>query len=204
MVVKSLPQLRQLLRPYWRVLAWVPFGVLVVDHVGTLKTVSGRSMSPTLNPDTSKFADVVFVNRWIPQVTNKFSRGEVVVLKSPVNNELIVKRIIALEGDVVQTLPPYPDTLVRIPKGHAWVEGDEPFHSRDSNKFGPVSLSLIDSKVQFIIFPLTRLGPLPPSPRSTISRRRVTPSGLQRVPQTFERLEMGHDPVSSPPRTDIP
>jgi len=107
------------------------------------------------------------------QVTNAFQRGEVVVLKSPINNELIVKRVIALEGDVVQTLPPYPDTYVRIPKGHAWVEGDEPFHSLDSNKFGPVSLSLIDAKVQFIVFPFSRIGPIAPSPRATINRRRV-------------------------------
>lgn len=30
--------------------------------------------------------------------------------------------------------------LVNVPKGHCWVEGDEAFHSRDSNSFGTVSL----------------------------------------------------------------
>ena len=30
-------------------------------------------------------------------------------------------------------------SLVRVPLGHCWVEGDEPFHSEDSNRFGPVS-----------------------------------------------------------------
>lgn len=64
--------------------------------------------------------------------------------RSPVNpGQYIVKRIIALEGDVVskalfrltfpsnvrptsqvQTLPPYPDTEVVIPKGQAWIEGN--------------------------------------------------------------------------------
>ena len=56
----------------------------------------------------------------------------------------------------VKTLPPYPDAEVRVPPGHAWVEGthaksklsflsshvypqgDEYFHSDDSNTFGPV------------------------------------------------------------------
>ena len=25
-----------------------------------------------------------------------------------------------------------------VPKGHVWIEGDNYFHSRDSNTFGPV------------------------------------------------------------------
>ena len=69
----------------------------------------------------------------------------------------------------VKTLPPYPDAEVRVPAGHAWVEGarplvmftpqlprftfprvfyfprahrpqgDEPFRTEDSNRFGAVS-----------------------------------------------------------------
>ena len=45
------------------------------------------------------------------------------VSSDPITKELIVKRIIGLEGDVVSTLPPYPDSKVLIPEGHAWVEG---------------------------------------------------------------------------------
>jgi inner membrane protease subunit 2 len=41
----------------------------------------------------------------------------------------------------VHPLPPSPPTPVRIPPGHCWVEGDSHFHSRDSNTYGPVSLS---------------------------------------------------------------
>jgi hypothetical protein len=36
---------------------------------------------------------------------------------------MLVKRILALPGDKVQTLPPYPDQIVTVPPGHAWVEG---------------------------------------------------------------------------------
>jgi hypothetical protein len=70
----------------------------------------------------------------------------------------MVKRVVAIAGDTVsprllwptrcysqpeayfqvKTLPPYPDMEVRVPDGHVWVEGDEPFHSADSNQFGPV------------------------------------------------------------------
>lgn len=67
---------------------------------------------------------------------------------------MLVKRIVGVEGDLVMTLPPYPDPVVRVPPGHLWVEGsfrssqsaspltvslgDEPFHSDDSNILGPV------------------------------------------------------------------
>lgn len=51
----------------------------------------------------------------------------------------IIKRVVAVANEVVQTLPPYSLPMVRVPEGHIWVEGDEYFHSKDSNTFGPVS-----------------------------------------------------------------
>jgi mitochondrial inner membrane protease subunit 2 len=36
---------------------------------------------------------------------------------------MLVKRILALEGDVVKTLPPYPDQEIVVPEGYIWVEG---------------------------------------------------------------------------------
>lgn len=51
---------------------------------------------------------------------------------------MITKRIIGLPGDIVQHLRKK-DKQVRIPQGHCWIEGDEAFHSKDSNSFGPVS-----------------------------------------------------------------
>ncbi|KAF8192484.1 hypothetical protein BJ912DRAFT_924827 [Pholiota molesta] len=70
-----------------------------------------------------------------------------VVCRSPEDpKRLIIKRILAKEGDTVKTLPPYPDTEVVVPENHVWVEGvksfrnplgDEPFWTDDSNRFGP-------------------------------------------------------------------
>jgi len=65
-----------------------------------------------------------------------------------------------MEGDIVKTLPPYPDKEVRIPAGHIWVEGDETYRTDDSNRFGPVPMALLHSKLIFIIWPFTRFGPL--------------------------------------------
>lgn len=42
---------------------------------------------------------------------------------------MLVKRILALPGDRVQTLPPHPDLTVTIPPGHAWVEGTPRMYS---------------------------------------------------------------------------
>ncbi|TCD67673.1 Arginyl-tRNA--protein transferase 1 [Steccherinum ochraceum] len=145
-------------------LVWLPIGIVFTETFYTVKTVSGRSMQPTLNPDSSLARDVVVFDRW-SIVLGNWKRGDVVALLSPSDQKLIVKRLVALPGDTVKTLPPYPDQEVVIPEGHAWVEGDEPFRSEDSNYFGPVPLGLFDSKLSFIVYPFQRFGPLPePAP----------------------------------------
>ena len=45
--------------------------------------------------------------------------------RDPINGrKMIVKRIVAVAGDVIKTLPPYPDAEVLVPEGHVWVEGE--------------------------------------------------------------------------------
>lgn len=62
--------------------------------------------------------------------------------RSPLDPETVaIKRVIALEGDVVKTRKPYPMEIVTVPEGQLWVEGDEGFHSIDSNCYGPVITS---------------------------------------------------------------
>ncbi|KAI0091930.1 LexA/Signal peptidase [Irpex rosettiformis] len=141
-------------------LYWLPVGMAFTEFGGKVMLVTGRSMQPTLNPDDSRSRDLVWFDRYSICVNRKYTRGDIVALKSPSDSKLIVKRMIALPGDVVKTLPPYPDTEVKIPEGHAWVEGDEPFHSEDSNTFGPVPLGLIDSRLDTILWPLDRYGPV--------------------------------------------
>lgn len=74
--------------------------------------------------------------------------------RSPSNpSSLLIKRLVALPKTLVRTLPPYSESTVRVPPGHCWIEGDERFHTRDSNTFGPVPLGLIESKVEYIVWP---------------------------------------------------
>ncbi|KAM5534301.1 hypothetical protein V8D89_012029 [Ganoderma adspersum] len=148
------------LRWFLSALVWLPLGLFVTEYGFNVKSVKGRSMQPTLNPDNSPWRDIVLFDRFSVKLRKKFERGDVVALKSPADSKLVVKRIVALEGDIVRTLPPYPDAEVRVPVGCAWVEGDEPFRTEDSNRFGPVPLGLIESRLSFILWPWERIGPL--------------------------------------------
>ncbi|CAG8650637.1 20790_t:CDS:2 [Cetraspora pellucida] len=106
--------------------SWIPVIIWSLDHGYSISSVSGRSMQPTFNPDSNKLTrDIVLLNRQAA-ISHKYKRGDVILngFSAPDDpNKVITKRIIALEGDTVFTLPPYPDKFLRIPNGHCWVEG---------------------------------------------------------------------------------
>ena len=58
----------------------------------------------------------------------------------------IIKRIAALEGDIVHNSKSRFSGV--IPKGHCWVEGDNPQVSVDSLKYGAIPTGLIHGKVK--------------------------------------------------------
>lgn len=82
--------------------------------------------------------------------------------RSPFHPEVTaVKRVVALEGDVVKTKRPYPISTVKIPPCHVWVEGDgRPGSSLDSNTYGPVSTRLLTGRVTHIVYPFRKFGPV--------------------------------------------
>ncbi|KZT53312.1 LexA/Signal peptidase [Calocera cornea HHB12733] len=170
-------------RPAIEVLLWVPFGMMFTQLGYSLIKVRGNSMQPTFNPDPGFGKDIVLGNRYVGRTEpTQLRRGDVVTLRDPtIPDLLITKRILALEGDVVRTLPPYPDTYVTIPPFHAWVEGDEPFRSSDSNHFGPVSLALVDSRVEAVVWPLSRARPLGGVWQAAAEEREGKPSVLDLV-----------------------
>lgn len=118
-------------------------------------------MSPTFNPGTdSTTKDVVLIRKYDLKWSTSLNRGDVVMFRSPEDPEkLVTKRVIGLQGDVI--LPRselYPKKQALIPRNHLWVEGDNAFHSVDSNKFGPISQGLVVGKVTGVIWPLLRFG----------------------------------------------
>ncbi|CAN0079065.1 unnamed protein product [Bubo scandiacus] len=93
--------------------------------------------------------------------------------QSPRNPEQkIIKRVIALEGDIIKTIG-YKKKYVKVPHGHIWVEGDHHGHSFDSNAFGPVSLGLLHARATHILWPPQRwqkLQPMLPPERKPLQR----------------------------------
>ncbi|KAG6017554.1 hypothetical protein E4U54_006302 [Claviceps lovelessii] len=141
---------------------WIPVVAWFNLYVAELTLVDGASMYPFMNEDKDSTLrrDVVFNYKWSPQ--EGLDRGMVVTLRSPVHPEVTaIKRVVALEGDVVRTKPPYPVSMVKIPEGHVWVEGDgRRGSSLDSNTYGPVSKRLLTGRVTHIVYPFRKFGPV--------------------------------------------
>uniref|UniRef100_A0A1B0D1H9 Peptidase S26 domain-containing protein n=1 Tax=Phlebotomus papatasi TaxID=29031 RepID=A0A1B0D1H9_PHLPP len=84
-------------------LAGIPIGLAFLDIVGYVARVEGSSMQPALNPGLTD-TDYVFLSRWSIRHL-ELNRGDIVSLISPKNPEQkILKRVVALEGDVISTI----------------------------------------------------------------------------------------------------
>src|SRR5688500_3061910 len=85
-----------------KVLTIGPAAIVIFDNTVYAAKVEGDSMQPILNPPDSTSNDFVLLNRWKAKRFN-FSRGDIVVLTSPRDpKHMLIKRIIALEGDTVK------------------------------------------------------------------------------------------------------
>jgi mitochondrial inner membrane protease subunit 1 len=104
--------------------------------------------------------DVVIENRMSVRLNPwDIARGDLITLKSPYDPQRIVcKRVIGLPGDVICVDPTGQFALstehVVVPKGHLWISGDNAAYSRDSRSYGPVSMSLVQSKVVARVSPI--------------------------------------------------
>jgi signal peptidase I len=100
------------------------------------------------------------------------ARGDVVVLESPDDGIVLLKRVVALEGDLVEVVrgevridgrPEGEHSMrigptggpdfgpIRVPSGHALVLGDNRSHSRDSRSFGFVRLDAIFGRAEAVV-----------------------------------------------------
>lgn len=153
------------LHPYFKTsvitLTWFPVLFATLEHGYLPCLVSGSSMAPALNPGTeTKTNDVVLIQKFNVKKPDSLKKGDVVMFRSPTDPEkLLTKRVIGCQGDVIVPRDPnYPKDKALIPRNHLWVEGDNSFHSIDSNSFGPISQALIVGKVATIVWPLLRFG----------------------------------------------
>ncbi|BDA41476.1 mitochondrial inner membrane protease subunit 2 [Coccomyxa sp. Obi] len=146
-----------MIKTVWRIAKLVPVVVAVEDCLYGPASVHGRSMQPTFNPEPATGHDLVLADKWSIKLY-RYNRGDIVLLRSPEDpNMMLIKRLLALEGDWV-TIPGSLE-LAKIPKGHCWVEGDNPEFSADSrSRFGPVPIALIEGRVRYIFWPPSRVG----------------------------------------------
>jgi signal peptidase I len=155
--------------------------VIVLNlYVFNLSTVKGHSMEPTLQEK-----EWLFINK-IVYITGSPKRGDVVILKDPVKQEVdrkfLVKRVVGLPGDRVEirsgklyvngdiVQEPYTDIRIEdgdhgpfvVEEGRYFVMGDNRHQgaSLDSRSFGSVASGLIEGRADFILWPMGKAGTL--------------------------------------------
>jgi inner membrane protease subunit 1 len=75
--------------------------------------------------------------------------GDIVSISHPfILHEGAIKRVIGMPGDfVLAGTPGMSGVMVKVPKGHCWLAGDNQEWSRDSRYYGAVPLALVRGKV---------------------------------------------------------
>jgi len=157
--------MRELAGSVWllvkRVMTGAVVGVTISDRFGSVATMHGGSMEPTLHSGGNEpfgylKADLLYLDKMSLR-NYTFSRGDVVVFRSPLEPKMwLVKRLIALPSDWVTVPGTY--EILQVPKGHCWVEGDNAEVSFDSKSFGPIPLALLKGRVTNVIWPPSRFG----------------------------------------------
>ncbi|CAI5706710.1 unnamed protein product [Peronospora effusa] len=128
----------------------VSWAAMTKEYFFDINYGMGTSMIPTI-PDGSYILVERLSRRW-----RNWERGDLVQLRSPTRcrGETITKRILALEGDVVELQPRFDKERkgkIVVPKGHVWVEGDNPTYSVDSRHFGTVPIALLIGRPFWIV-----------------------------------------------------
>ncbi|KAK5167905.1 peptidase S24/S26A/S26B/S26C [Cryomyces antarcticus] len=164
----------------WRLTAiYFPFaGAAVIfanDNILEIQSQTGDSMSPALAPTFHETGsrDKLAILHYNPffNLRSEVKRGQIVSFWAPHDPEkLLVKRVIATEGDTVvvdkrrdRSVGEWARVVegegrIKVPFGHVWVEGDNWRKSKDSNDYGPVSKALLVGKVVAVVWPPTRVG----------------------------------------------
>jgi signal peptidase I len=170
-------------RSIWRLIREVLTAILPALAVALLVNVyvaqavtvkSGPSMEPNLYRGYRVMTEKVSYRLHPPR------RGDVVVVERPDGEESLIKRVVALPGEVVEVRGGrtfvdgqpieepwvtrfggvgYPSTVV--PLDHVFVLGDNRPVSHDSRAIGPVSLESIRGRALLIYWPLGEVKVMP-------------------------------------------
>ena len=108
--------------------------------------VQGPSMEPTLKQGARVLTSRAY---WL---VGEIQKGDIIVLKSPKDGTIVIKRVYALQGEMVDFLNapedwPMVQGEIQVPTDHYYVLGDNKPVSEDSREFGPVPKSRVLGKV---------------------------------------------------------
>jgi signal peptidase I len=142
--------------------------------------VHGQSMEPNLHTDQRLVVEKLSYNRYLRQIVGFEGpqSGDVVVIRMPTQgNELLIKRVIGLPGDVIEihdgqvfvngqpltepylvgsTQGSYGPTTV--PPLNIFVLGDNRNFSNDSRNFGTIPLKNVVGRAWFSYWPPDQVG----------------------------------------------
>lgn len=156
----------------------IVIGVLIVLFVGQRTIVYDVSMQPTLVEKDNLLVEKLGIK------FNWLKRGDIIVFKAPEMDHLLVKRLVAVEGDMVEIkngklyvngevfltgLAKEPETLegskpqynkLTIPKGYIYALGDNRTQSYDCRELGPIQRNRIVGRAVFRFYPFSKFGTL--------------------------------------------
>lgn len=108
-------------------------------------------------------------------------RGDIVIISGPESSKRLIKRLVALPGDVVDIrdghlyvngemqAEPHAKGATNalglkvpytVPEGKVFVLGDNREHSQDSRQLGPIDMSSLEGRAVFRLWPISGFGQL--------------------------------------------
>ncbi|NIK75531.1 signal peptidase I [Paenibacillus castaneae] len=112
---------------------------------------------------------------------NEPQHGDIVIIKGPESELRLIKRVVAVPGDVIdmrdgevylngkkseehyvkgQTFAGSVEMPFTVQPGQLFVMGDNREHSMDSREIGPIARSSIEGKAVFRLWPIPKFGKL--------------------------------------------
>ena len=141
-----------------------------------LTAVSGRSMEPTLQT-----GDIMIVNKIANNLGIDYKRGDIVIVNSPIDDKLYIKRVIGLPNDKIfikdgsfyindhklnenylkDNTITKETTFINswnLESDEYFLVGDNREKSNDSRKFGPIKRSDFVGKAFLRIYPFYKIN----------------------------------------------